>query len=284
MLVVAAVLILFTRVAFDIVTAEPESAPRPPAVTAQPDSRHDEAFVAFQGGYTSVVRQNVLTAYRDFVGTGLIVFLLPQIFGRFLLGLYAGRRGWLHDVRAVAPALRRALPWLFIVGAIGNGLAVVSGSHHEAGSPAHPAWLIARVVIELGIVSLSAFYAASVALLMQRNGTRRALAHLGPVGQMALTNYLTHSLVFLFILTGAGLGEAGRFGASVCVAISVALFAGQIVVSAWWLRRYRFGPVEWLWRSLTYGRAQPMRLAVFGATARVLEREARGLPTPFGIR
>ena len=83
MLVVAAVLILFTRVAFDIVTAEPESAPRPPAATAQPDSRHDEAFVAFQGGYASVVRQNVLTAYRDFCRNRPDRFSAPADFRPF---------------------------------------------------------------------------------------------------------------------------------------------------------------------------------------------------------
>jgi uncharacterized protein len=261
MLVVAAVLILFTRVAFNIVTAEPEPARTRVVAAPQADPRQDEALLAFRGGYASVVRQDVLIAYRDLVGAGVIVFLLPQIFGRFLLGFYVGQRGWLHDVHSLAPLLRRVLPWLFIAGAIGNGLAVINESNHQSGSLAHPAWLIARAGIELGVISLSAFYAASIALLMEHARGRRALAPLAPAGRMALTNYLTHSFVFLFLLTGVGFGAAGRFGASVCVAISAVLFAMQIVFSAWWLRRYRFGPAEWLWRSLTYGRLQPMRVA-----------------------
>lgn len=261
MLVVAALLIVLTRVTFDIVTTIGEPTPSPEVAAVKEVPPQSAALMAFRGGYASVVRQDLLIASHDLVGAGVIAFLLPQIFGRFLLGFYAGRRGWLRDVGAWAPMLRRALPWLFVVGTIGNGLGVVNEWHHQRGSLEHPAWLVARAVIELGIVSLSAFYAASIALLMQRDGTRRALVHLAPVGRMALTNYLTHSFVFLFVMTGVGLGLAGRFGASTCVAISVVLFALQIVSSAWWLRRYRFGPAEWLWRSLTYGKAQPMRIS-----------------------
>jgi uncharacterized protein len=259
MLVAAAILILLTRVTFDVVTA-PRPSAASSAVTAGSVSDQEGALTAFRGSYGSVVREDVLIAYRDLVGAGVVVFLLPQIFGRFLLGFYVGRRGWLRDLGSCAPMLRRALPWLFIVGAIGNGLAVVTEGEHPAGSLEHPALLAIRPVIELGVVSLSAAYAASIALLIQRDRGRRLLAYLGPVGRMALSNYLTHSFVFLFVLTGVGLGEAGRFGAAACVAISIAVFALQIQLSGWWLRRYRFGPAEWLWRSLTYGCAQPMRV------------------------
>jgi uncharacterized protein len=114
---------------------------------------------------------------------------------------------------------------------------------------------------------MAAFYMACVALLMQGQRSGRILARLAPVGRMALTNYLTHSVVYLLIMTGVGLGAAGRFGAAACLAISVVLFACQIVVSAWWLHRFRFGPVEWAWRSLTYGRAQTMRVEPAAARA-----------------
>ncbi len=66
--------------------------------------------------------------------------------------------------------------------------------------------------------------------------------------------------IALLLFYGYGLGLAGRIGsAAVGVGVGVALYAVQLALSCWWLRRYRFGPVEWLWRSLTYGCRQPIR-------------------------
>jgi uncharacterized membrane protein YeiB len=107
--------------------------------------------------------------------------------------------------------------------------------------------------------SLAAFYAGSIAILLQSARWSPVFTRLAAVGRMALTNYLTHSLVYLFALTGAGLGLIGHIGATVCVTITIVVFALQIAFSNWWLRGYHFGPAEWLWRSLTYGRIQPMR-------------------------
>jgi uncharacterized protein len=76
---------------------------------------------------------------------------------------------------------------------------------------------------------------------------------------MALTNYLTQSLVMTWVYNGYGLGLYGKVGPAAAAFLCVALFALQIVVSRWWLSQYRFGPAEWLWRSLTYAKLQPMR-------------------------
>jgi uncharacterized protein len=83
---------------------------------------------------------------------------------------------------------------------------------------------------------------------------------------MALTNYLMHSLMYLLLFYGFGLALLGRVGTTFCLGLSIVIFAAQILFSSWWLRRFRFGPAEWLWRSLTYGSRQPMGLAL-GATA-----------------
>jgi len=85
---------------------------------------------------------------------------------------------------------------------------------------------------------------------------RRILAPFADVGRMALTNYLTQGLVIALVLfgVGPGLALAGRIGTSALTAIVVLVFGMQVLVSRWWLRHYRFGPVEWVWRALTYGR------------------------------
>jgi uncharacterized protein len=120
--------------------------------------------------------------------------------------------------------------------------------------------------IYLGLIAMAAFYLSGIVLLWRRPAWRSRLARLAPVGRMALTNYLTHSLIYLALFYGFGLALLGRVGATFCLALSVAIFAAQILFSAWWLRRFQFGPAEWLWRSLTYGGRQPMRLRISGLT------------------
>jgi uncharacterized protein len=79
---------------------------------------------------------------------------------------------------------------------------------------------------------------------------------------MALTSYLTHSVVYvlLFYGYGPGLGLLGRVGVTACLLLGVLLYTAQILFSHWWLSRWTYGPMEWVWRSLTYGRLQPMAL------------------------
>jgi uncharacterized protein len=76
---------------------------------------------------------------------------------------------------------------------------------------------------------------------------------------MALTNYLTQSVLYLVLLTGVGFGLYGEVGPAWCVALAFTIFAAQTAFSGWWLARYRFGPAEWAWRTLTYGQLQQMR-------------------------
>ncbi len=77
---------------------------------------------------------------------------------------------------------------------------------------------------------------------------------------MALTNYLTQTLLGVLIFYGVGLGVGPRFGIPGRLVTFALIFGAQIAFSHWWLARFRFGPAEWLWRTLTYWRMQPMRL------------------------
>jgi uncharacterized protein len=76
---------------------------------------------------------------------------------------------------------------------------------------------------------------------------------------MALTNYLCQSVLSLLMYYGFGLGLMGQVGPAASIALTLAVFAVQVAFSHAWLARFRFGPAEWVWRSLTYGKAQPFR-------------------------
>ncbi len=110
-----------------------------------------------------------------------------------------------------------------------------------------------------GSLGVAAFWTALV-LLACRCGAAVGLCRvLASVGRMALTNYLAQSVLCGFFFFGWGLGWHGAFGYASQLAVVLAVWVLQLAWSPLWLRAFRFGPVEWLWRSLTYWQLQPMR-------------------------
>ncbi len=190
-----------------------------------------------------------------------IPWYFPWLIGRFLLGFWAGRRRLFDRDGALAlPLFRR----LFVVGLAlaiaGHGFGLIQASSLMSGLELlGPAKVAVSALHEASWLGLAIAYASGIVLLMQRPASRRVLLVLAPVGRMALTTYLCQSIVTTFVFYGWGLGYAGKLGAAPCFAICVAIFAVQVVIAHLWLRWFRFGPAEWVWRSLVYRRAQPLR-------------------------
>src|SRR5438552_966370 len=113
---------------------------------------------------------------------------------------------------------------------------------------------------ELATVTLAFAYGASIIGLASTQPGSKLLGWAAPLGRMAFTNYLVQSLIFSWMFYGYGFGLFGQVGASAALAFGVVVYVMQVFFSRWWLLRYSFGPVEWLWRTLMYGRAQPMKL------------------------
>jgi uncharacterized protein len=181
------------------------------------------------------------------------IFVFPRTLALFLLGALLWRSGMLERLAEFKYRMLGAA----VVG-IGAGAAMMAADAY--GFLAE--WLAVRsVAANLAPVVLALGYGAAVLGLTQLPVTRRALSAFAPIGRMAFTNYLMQSLILGFIFFGYGLGQFGRMGATPAFALGIAVYILQMLFSAWWLRRYRFGPVEWLWRTLMYGAAQPMRVA-----------------------
>jgi uncharacterized protein len=157
--------------------------------------------------------------------------------------------------------LRRACYGAGVVGAACQGL--VLASDHLPATVTDP--LASHVMLEMlwriGILGLAASYVCAIVLLFRRCAWRSRFDVFAAVGRMAFTNYLAQSVICTFLFYGWGLGWYGRVGTFACLGIALVLFGGQAAASRWWLRRFRFGPAEWAWRSLTYGRVQPFRAA-----------------------
>ena len=110
--------------------------------------------------------------------------------------------------------------------------------------------------------AMTLFYVASFALLFLRPRWRPRLLRFGPVGQMALSVYVGQTVIGVLVFFGFGLGLLGRFGNSTTIPMGLAVFVVQMWVARAWLGRFRFGPLEWAWRSLTWWRLEPIRLSV----------------------
>jgi uncharacterized protein len=182
----------------------------------------------------------------------------PKLLAMFLLGFYAYRRGFFTDLQAHRAFLRRVLVYTLVLGVAGNALlaaVMVSGALFP------PSLLGVAGVIgyAVGVPSLALFYIAAVSTLWQSEAWRRVLAHLAPVGRMALTNYLLQTVICVLIFYGFGFGLFGRFGATAATVIALGVFLFQVVVSRMWMSRFSYGPAEWIWRQLTYRRRLSLR-------------------------
>ena len=185
--------------------------------------------------------------------------------GRLLLGMAIGRADWLQRPQQHLRAWRRLLAWTLPPGLI---LAVYflfrdfGGLGPELfGLQGGAARALSRLLRNLAYLSLGLGYVAAFVLLFQQPRARRWLAWLAPVGRMALSNYLAQTVFGLALFYGIGLGLGPRYGLIGVLAAFALVFAAQTALSHWWLRRFRYGPLEWLWRCLTYRRALPLRRA-----------------------
>jgi uncharacterized protein len=176
----------------------------------------------------------------------------PKVLGMFVLGLWTVRTGL-----ALSPADHRAtlVRWCKLGWGIGLPANLIATWAFQRWPylPPSVGGLLGTAMQGVGIPMLALGYATTVALLLVDG--RRFIRVFAPVGRMALTNYLMHSIICVVLSYGFGFGLWWHTGASRAMAIAAAIIVVQIPLSAWWLSRFRFGPVEWIWRRLTYGRS-----------------------------
>ncbi len=174
----------------------------------------------------------------------------------FLIGICVVRAGLFLDRPEHAPLYRK----LIAVGlAAGVTLQFVTLWTHFVDSREVGVLLLNFFCLYLGSLGISAAYAGAVALACLHDSWRRRLKPFAAVGRMALTNYLMHSIITALLFHSYGLGYFSRLTYWQGLLVVLAVFALQLVLSPLWLRAFRFGPAEWLWRCATYGRREPLR-------------------------
>jgi uncharacterized protein len=184
----------------------------------------------------------------------LHVYIFARTIGLFLLGAFAWRAGLMRSIPASQSALVR-----IAASGIGFGAALILAN--AAGT--FTGWM-GVVAGPLGTVLLAIGYGAAIIAIANLTRGKAWLGWAAPLGRMAFTNYLAQSVIFGWIFYGYGLGLFGQLGTASALAIGITVYVAQVIFSAWWLKCYRYGPVEWLWRALMYGAAQPMLVSAKG--------------------
>jgi uncharacterized protein len=193
------------------------------------------------------------------------LFFWPASLPMFLLGLSLGANRFFENLPSHERAIRRALAGGLSVGVLAYAGRAWLASHWPGAAGSFEHRLVLGLLWTAHAWGLATFYMSALVLLIGNPAWRRRLAPVGAVGRMALTNYLLQAALVVPVCVAFDLFNRITPGVGLLLALMV--WSVEVPVSSWWFARFRFGPAEWLWRSLTYGRAQPMRIEQRGVAA-----------------
>ena len=217
----------------------------------------DQVIATYQtGSFTDILKNNfgglIFGRYPDLFFTGRFFRVLAM----FLVGLYISKNMLYAKVAENRLLIRRVLIWGAVIG-IPCNIVLANMMTTEAYYNLEPTGIIQPLVYAFGVPALCLFYASAIALLYQSAAWQKILNVFRPVGQLALTNYLMQSLICVFIFMSYGLGLTAKVGPTRLVLIALVIYTGQVIFSHIWIKYFQFGPMEWLWRTLTYNKKQP---------------------------
>lgn len=213
------------------------------------------AAIYLQGDYGAYVTQNLryyLDHYR--LDTAYALMYDIGVLGLFMLGLWVARNGVFADPERWRPLYRRTAAWAVPLGLV---LSIVHATRRMGIETEGAAYALVTAAY-IGIPILAFGYVSLLCLWLTRGG-RGVQRLLSPMGRMALTGYLGSNAIGSFVWYGWGLGQLGKWNVAAINLFALALYVGLCLFSATWLSAFRFGPVEWLWRSISYGKVQPLR-------------------------
>ena len=208
------------------------------------------------GRYWATVEWRALRFAEKAAGDAGFAFVLV---GMFLLGVWFVRSGVMEDTGAHLDFFRKLATYGLPIG-IGMGLlgSLIALSHTQGDG--HDGWGIARGLLTIGNLPACLGYVGLVVLMLHSDTVFSRIRVLAPAGRMALTNYLSQSLICATYFYGFALGHWGMPRSQQMIFVLV-VYALQVALSHWWLARFRYGPMEWLWRGFTYGEVPAFRIA-----------------------
>lgn len=186
--------------------------------------------------------------YSDLIETNRI----PKVLGLFLLGFYVGRKMMYAQIENYVSLFKKLRLWGFAVGvpaAIAWTYFAIFGQMHMK---PELAMMGDTFFYAFSVVPLSLAYTSVICLHWTRRKGKTRLKVLASMGRMALTNYLMQSILGIIIFYNLGFGLGGDIGPAVYFPIGLAIYGFQVLYSNFWFKYFNYGPLEWIWRMLTY--------------------------------
>jgi uncharacterized protein len=181
-------------------------------------------------------------------------------FGFFLIGMYAGRKKWFENLETLKPFIKDLWKKISfsLLGLLGVG--IVTGVLAWQLGFSESKWMqwFGGLMFDFFNAGLTLFYISGLTLLMYRTTWQKILSPLAPIGKMALTSYLMQTFFGLMIFYSFGLALFTETSPGINALLSIALFLLQVIISKAWLRYFSYGPMEWIWRALTFFKFPPM--------------------------
>lgn len=240
----------------------PEQMQGSPEMQAQFLEVAKQVFAIKQSGtFAELAQANYTNGMIGKVFFMIIAGRLWITFGLFLLGMVAGRVELFRDSDANRAFFRKLL-WPAVLVALITTL--VQWRYPMGQQMSSVADLLNWFSMMIQHISLATFYVAGITLMFWRRPTQGLLPALAPLGRMGLTTYLGQTVFGVLVFYGLGLGLLGKIGAAAAIGAAIAFFVLQILLAQLWSKRFKMGPAEWLWRSLTYFKLQPNTRAAAG--------------------
>jgi uncharacterized protein len=212
-----------------------------------------------QGSFIAAAHEHAREAMalytEPFMLRGTLNFY-SQILVTMFLGLMLGRSRFFQNSGQYLPLVRRVQWWALGCGlAAGAVFGIWQATTTDFVTPT-PWRIIARACYTLCRVLIMVFYVATLVRCVHNETWRRRLQPMATAGRMPLTNYLMQTLIATTLFYGWGFGLWGKVGHALDLVLAIGIFfLVQVPLSKWWLARHELGPMEWLWRRLTYGRS-----------------------------
>ncbi|WP_194975941.1 DUF418 domain-containing protein [Aquiflexum lacus] len=220
----------------------------------------DEKYMAAITGGTllDVWRVNFIALIGKFnfqmgvFGRGYLTFAF------FLLGMWIGRTRLLENLQSNTTVLKKIIQWSFVGTLAMIPLFWYLFSQMESIFDFTSWWsMFALSAYDNFNFFFTIFLAAGFVYLFELPKMQKTLAWLAPYGRMALTNYVFQSLIGTFLFFNWGLGYMGQLRNIELLLIAFLIIGAQMIISFYWMKKFKYGPIEWLWRSLTYLKVQP---------------------------
>lgn len=225
------------------------------------DIKSQEEYFALMRNATwwEVMKGNMAGFFYRY-GYLFFVSRIPKVLGMFLIGYVVGRSDFYKNILQH----KKILYWVIGIGLVVGLPANYFLAHYMSKFEGDYFNLkingfYQTIAYAFGVAELAMVYVALFMLSFQKTTGKKFLSVLAPVGKMAFSNYILQSLVGNFVFLGPGLGYAGQVGPVWYTILGVGFFILQIILSTIWLKYFNYGPLEWLWRSATYRKWQPMR-------------------------